>query len=65
MARLTRRNFIKLAAASGAVIAAGGGLETEALAGTVKTQTGRDFSPTTRNSLEKEVILELLTINDR
>ena len=48
MARLTRRNFLKLAAASGAVVVAGGGFENEALAGDIMTQTGRDFSPTTK-----------------
>jgi anaerobic selenocysteine-containing dehydrogenase len=38
---------MKFAAASGAVLAAGEGLKSEALAGTIKTQTGRDFSPKT------------------
>jgi hypothetical protein len=47
MSTITRRNFMKFAAASGAVLAAGKGFESEALAGMVKTQTGRDFSPAT------------------
>ncbi len=47
MSTITRRNFMKFAAASGAVLAAGKGFESEALAGTVATQTGRDFSPAT------------------
>jgi anaerobic selenocysteine-containing dehydrogenase len=48
MGRLTRRNFMKLAVASGAVLATGEGHKSEALAGTIKTQTGKDFSPTTK-----------------
>jgi len=48
MSHLTRRNFLKLAAASGAVVVAGKGLESEALAGDIMTQTGRDFSPSTK-----------------
>jgi len=47
MERLTRRNFMKLAAVSGAVLAAGEGLKSEALAGDIKSQQGRDFSPVT------------------
>jgi len=39
---------MKFAAASGALLAAGEGLKTKALAGTIQTQTGRDFSPTTK-----------------
>jgi anaerobic selenocysteine-containing dehydrogenase len=38
---------MKFAVASGAVLAAGEGFQSEALAGTIKTQTGRDFSPKT------------------
>lgn len=47
MAHLTRRNFMKLAVASGAFLVAGEGLKSDALAGDIKTQTGRDFSPIT------------------
>ena len=48
MYSLDRRNFMKLAAASSAILAAGA-LETQpALAGTIKLQAGgRDFSPKT------------------
>jgi len=47
MAKLTRRNFMKFAAVSGAVLATGEGLKSNALAGDIKTQTGKDFSPKT------------------
>ncbi len=47
MARFTRRSFMKLAIASGAFLAAGEGLKSRALAGDIKVQTGRDFSPET------------------
>jgi anaerobic selenocysteine-containing dehydrogenase len=47
MAKLTRRNFMKFAAVSGAVLATGEGLKSNALAGDIKTMTGRDFSPKT------------------
>jgi anaerobic selenocysteine-containing dehydrogenase len=39
---------MKFAVASGAVLAAGEGLKSEALAGDIKTQTGKDFSPMTK-----------------
>ena len=46
MNKLNRRNFMKLAAASGAALAAGG--SQTVLAGTIKLQEGgRDFSPAT------------------
>ncbi len=48
MAQLTRRNFMKFAVASSAVLAAGEGLTSGALAGDIKTQTGKDFSPITK-----------------
>jgi anaerobic selenocysteine-containing dehydrogenase len=38
---------MKLAVASGAVLAAGEGLKSKALAGDIQVQTGRDFSPET------------------
>jgi anaerobic selenocysteine-containing dehydrogenase len=38
---------MKLAVASGAVLAAGEGLKSKALAGDIQVQTGRDFSPMT------------------
>jgi thiosulfate reductase/polysulfide reductase chain A len=47
MSQITRRNFMKFAVASGAVMAAGEAFESQALAGTIQTQTGRDFSPKT------------------
>ncbi len=47
MGKLTRRNFMKLAIASGAFLTAGEGFKSEALADTIKTQTGKDFSPKT------------------
>lgn len=47
MSQLTRRNFVRLAVASGALLAANEGFESQALAGTIRTQTGRDFSPET------------------
>jgi anaerobic selenocysteine-containing dehydrogenase len=48
MTKLNRRNFMTLAAASGAATAAGVGDSPKALAGTIKIQAGgRDFSPTT------------------
>lgn len=48
MATLTRRNFMKLGIASGALLAAGEALTSSALAGTVKLQQGgKDFSPRT------------------
>jgi thiosulfate reductase/polysulfide reductase chain A len=47
MSQITRRNFMKFAVASGTVMAAGQTFESEALAGTIQTQTGRDFSPKT------------------
>ena len=48
MAQLTRRNFMRFAVASGAVLAVGEAVKSEALAGDLKTQTGMDFSPTTK-----------------
>jgi len=39
---------MKFAVASSAVLAAGEGLKSDALAGDIKTQTGMDFSPTTK-----------------
>ena len=49
MNNLTRRNFMKLAAASGAALLAGAGNSRPALAGSVKLQWGgRDFSPVTQ-----------------
>ncbi len=48
MRKLTRRDLIKLGAASGAALASGGILKNNALAGTLKLQEGgRDFSPET------------------
>ncbi len=48
MNKLNRRNFMSLAGASGAALAAGVGGSEKALAGTVKLQAGgRDFSPAT------------------
>ena len=47
MEHLTRRNFMKLAAASGAALAVGEGTKTNALAGDVEVQSGKDFSPKT------------------
>ena len=48
MNRLNRRNFMKLAAASAAALAAGASGSRPALAGSMKLQEGgRDFSPTT------------------
>ncbi len=48
MASLTRRNFMKIGIASGALLAAGENLIPSALAGTVKLQKGgKDFSPET------------------
>ena len=51
MTKLNRRNFFKLAGASGAALATGSALSTPALAGSVKIPsteaTGIDFSPTT------------------
>ena len=48
MSSLTRRNFMKLGMASGALLAAGEGLKSSALAGTVKLEYGgKDFSPDT------------------
>lgn len=48
MNNLSRRNFMRLAAASGAALAAGAGGSRPALAGSVKIQEGgRDFSPET------------------
>jgi len=44
MKKINRRNFVKLAAASGAAIVAGVGASQNALAGTIKMQEGgRDF----------------------
>ncbi len=48
MAQLTRRNFMKFAVASSALLAAGEANKSRALAGDIKTQTGMDFSPTTK-----------------
>jgi anaerobic selenocysteine-containing dehydrogenase len=39
---------MKFAAASGVVLAAGEGMKSNALAGDIKTQTGKDFSPITK-----------------
>ena len=48
MNKLNRRNFMTLAGASGAALAAGVGGSEKALAGSIKLQkSGRDFSPTT------------------
>ena len=47
MVHLTRRNFMKLAVASGAFLATGEGAKTNALAGDVEVQSGQDFSPET------------------
>ncbi len=48
MNKLNRRNFMTLAGASGAALAAGAGGSEQALAGSIKLQKGgRDFSPTT------------------
>ncbi len=48
MTALNRRGFMKLASASGAVLAAGAADIRPALAGTIKlSQSGRSFSPTT------------------
>ena len=48
MKKLNRRNFLKLAAASGTSMAAGIGASQNALAGSIKLEAGgRDFSPTT------------------
>ncbi len=49
MKKINRRNFVKLAAASGAAIVAGVGASRNALAGSIKMQEGgRDFSPITK-----------------
>ena len=48
MSSLNRRNFLKFGIASGALIAAGEGLTSNALAGSIKLEYGgKDFSPTT------------------
>ena len=48
MSSLSRRNFMKLGMASGALLAAGEGLKGSALAGTVNLEMGgKDFSPVT------------------
>jgi len=48
MKALTRRNLMKLGAASGALLATGGILKTKALAGSIKlAKGGKDFSPET------------------
>lgn len=47
MTKLNRRNFMSLAAASGAALTAGVGNGKKALAGTIKIGTGKDFSPAT------------------
>jgi anaerobic selenocysteine-containing dehydrogenase len=48
MKKLNRRNFLTLAGASGAAIAAGAGVPKKALAGNVTFENGgRDFSPVT------------------
>ena len=53
MSNLNRRNFLKLAAASGTSMAAGIGASQNALAGSIKLETGgRDFSPTTKKELK-------------
>ncbi|MEF9426136.1 MAG: molybdopterin-dependent oxidoreductase, partial [Candidatus Mariimomonas ferrooxydans] len=55
MATLTRRNFMKLGIASGALLTAGGIFTSSALAGTVKLQQGgKDFSP--RTGAERKAI---------
>jgi anaerobic selenocysteine-containing dehydrogenase len=52
MSKMNRRNFMKLAAASGA-LATGVGASQSALAGSIKLEEGgRDFSPTTRKELK-------------
>ena len=49
MKKMNRRNFVKLAAASGTAIVAGVGVNQNALAGSIKMQEGgRDFSPITK-----------------
>jgi len=49
MKKMNRRNFVKLAAASGTVMATGIGVSQNALAGSIKMEEGgRDFSPTTK-----------------
>jgi len=49
MKKINRRNFVKLAAASGTAIVAGVGASQNALAGSIKMQEGgRDFSPITK-----------------
>lgn len=49
MSQISRRNFMKLGIASGALIASGQGLEGKALAGSIKLEYGgKDFSPETR-----------------
>jgi anaerobic selenocysteine-containing dehydrogenase len=48
MKALTRRNLMKLGAASGAILATGGIFKTKALAGSIKlAEGGKDFSPET------------------
>ena len=48
MKKMNRRNFVKLAAASGAAVVTGAGVTQNALAGSIKLeQGGLDFSPTT------------------
>jgi anaerobic selenocysteine-containing dehydrogenase len=48
MSKLTRRNFLKLGVASGALLAAGEGPGSRALAGKIKLEYGgKDFSPKT------------------
>ena len=55
MDKLNRRNFMTLAGASGAALAAGAGTSTPALAGNVTCQNGgRDFSPVT--GVERQAI---------
>ncbi|MBW2392085.1 MAG: molybdopterin-dependent oxidoreductase [Deltaproteobacteria bacterium] len=53
METLTRRNLMKLGAASGAILATGGIFKTKALAGSIKlAQGGKDFSPETGKEMQ-------------
>ncbi len=53
MTKLTRRNFMKLAVASGAVLSSGEIFKSSALAGSIKLEWGgKDFSPSTGKERE-------------
>ncbi len=55
MNNLSRRNFMRLAAVSGAALAAGTGGSRSAFAGSINLQEGgRDFSPATGKERQKE-----------